>query len=1157
MMQEKRNEKDAARTPNGMYAGEALQHNTKKPAYDWSKEAPQDVVPQSGFVFSAENEPVKPAGPAPVRPARPAAAPRTPDLQDYLQDLGQQSVSVDELLGFIHTLETEMPDAAPFGTLSSSKEKELPQLRRLRDQAAIAAAAKKRLDARLAVPQTQAETKPAPVPDPAKPDAVPRPAPVKPEPVPPEETPAEKAPVPAPAAQAEATAEVPAEAAAEIEAAAAEEMPDDEAFAPAQGGQWKENFLTKLQQWFHEHSVQDADELDADEKEAEEPDAQTGEEAGGEGEEKVADASFRAWLMQMRDRFTQLSEEIDEKLEDAPQSEDEQAKAGSDAEEPDAEADEDADEEEAQPQENAFAAGMRQLRDKFRQMAAAIEEKLSADKAAPAQEPEEAGEEAEETAAEEDEEALPPENRFAAGLREFWSKYITLEAADEELTEEQAGDDTWQQIPETELDDADADSEEDEIELGRFGGWLGGLLDKLRRRAPEEQPAETAETEQAEQAGEEEKQPAAAEAAEAPAQPEAAAEDAPAEDADLEQSEQPEQAAAAETQQPEKKLVTWLHLVNDWFDEPVPEQPEQDNLPMEEYLNPEDAPRVQQELEKKCTALTLRTVLAGVLTAALLMLDLAGQQGSSLLTGVDPVAAPATWVCVNLLLLAICAALDLRGLVQGLRSLLPGRAATADGLTALAVAGAGLQLLTALLFQSSFDPMSHAVFAGVAAAMVFAGLLGKRMAAAADRDGFDTMTDGVEHATAYCLEEQELSETLCKGMGETQPNVLLSRPDALMRGFVAQSNAPHYCDRRATQLTRLLCVAALLAGVLALVRSGNAVTALTSLAGVLCMGVPAGMLLMRGVTTMRMQRAASRLGAVVPGWPAIEKLGKVNVVQVDASDLFPPACAYLVGIKTLRKERIDTAILYATSILVAGCNTLAGLFCEMIENHTDMLYPMNELETYPGLGYGAFCDDCRVLLGTRRMMEQEQIKLPPLEYEQKYSNNGSNHVLYLAVSGRLSAMFVFGYKGTKKVAQTLRVLRRANIRLMVTAQDPTLTAARIEKIYRMQSGFIKVLNGEESRQLKPAVGHRASQEGCMAHLGSFASLVGGLQAASGAEHAQHSAGMVQVVSAIVSAVLGLLLSLTGGMASIALTTVLLYQLAWLGLSLLVAASKKY
>lgn len=578
---------------------------------------------------------------------------------------------------------------------------------------------------------------------------------------------------------------------------------------------------------------------------------------------------------------------------------------------------------------------------------------------------------------------------------------------------------------------------------------------------------------------------------------------------------------------------------------------------VKEYTNPDEAPQVQELLQKRCGLLTLFTALSGILAVALLVIDVTGQVGSNLITGLDPIASPATWLCVNLILLVVCAALDGRNLLNGLQSLLPDRTPTTDGLTALSVCAAVLQLVLALVLPKEFDPAKNAVFAGVAALMVFMGLLGKRMAAAADRDGFEVMTSGVDHATAYRLEDRALAQILCDGMEENDPAVMLSRPDALMSDFMAQSAAPHYCDERSQLVMRMLGGAALIGALISLIRGGTAVGAASVLAGVLCMGVPLGMLMLRGVSSLLMQRASSQVGAVVPGWPAIEKLGEVDVIQVDASELFPPICAHLNGIKTFQKERIDSAILYATSVLIAGCNTLEGLFRGMIENHTEMLYPVKDLESRSGRGFVAWCDHCRVVLGTRELMQDEGIPLPALDYEKRYTKDGASHVLYLAVSGKLYAMFLFGYNGTKQVAHTLNTLRRENIRLLITAQDPTLTEKRIEDTYRLRPGFVKVLNTEEQQRLAPAVAYLPSQKGCMAHLGGFASMVGGLRAAAAAQDAQHSGCTIQFVSAVVSIVIGLLLSVTGGMASISLGAVLLYQLAWAALSIAIAATKKY
>jgi hypothetical protein len=89
------------------------------------------------------------------------------------------------------------------------------------------------------------------------------------------------------------------------------------------------------------------------------------------------------------------------------------------------------------------------------------------------------------------------------------------------------------------------------------------------------------------------------------------------------------------------------------------------------------------------------------------------------------------------------------------------------------------------------------------------------------------------------------------------------------------------------------------------------------------------------------------------------------------------------------------------------------------------------------------------------------------------------------------------------------------------------------------------------------VAYLPAAEGCMVHLEGFASMVGGLQAAAGADRAEHTACTIQTVGVTVSVVLGLLLSFTGGLVGIALPAVLLYQLAWSALSVAVTLMKKY
>ena len=72
------------------------------------------------------------------------------------------------------------------------------------------------------------------------------------------------------------------------------------------------------------------------------------------------------------------------------------------------------------------------------------------------------------------------------------------------------------------------------------------------------------------------------------------------------------------------------------------------------------------------------------------------------------------------------------------------------------------------------------------------------------------------------------------------------------------------------------------------------------------------------------------------------------------------------SIRIFKGGRIDRAILYAASVLNESHGTLKGLFRQIVEERTDILFPVKDLEQHHGLGFSAWCDNNRILIGTRR-----------------------------------------------------------------------------------------------------------------------------------------------------------------------------------------------
>ena len=559
-----------------------------------------------------------------------------------------------------------------------------------------------------------------------------------------------------------------------------------------------------------------------------------------------------------------------------------------------------------------------------------------------------------------------------------------------------------------------------------------------------------------------------------------------------------------------------------------------------------------EKLRQMGVSLTLRCVLSGLLALVLLYFSFTAGGLLPPVAGLDPVAAPAAFYGVNLLFLAAAMAVAYTVLRDGLAGLRG--APSAETMPALAAVAALVQAAVALLNAPSYASSGMTLLSGVAALGLCLALVGGRVMLAAVEAGHRLAASEPEQQGAVRIKDRDLVRSLARTMEEKDPWVLFSRPVSWSAGFVDQSFGPRASERRARKTSYILLGTAVLSGLVFLLFGAGINGAAAAAASVLCMGAPLSSTLVAAVAALRLQRTAAEAGAVVPGWAATEELGGIDTVQLDADDLFGPDSVNLEDIRIFKGGRIDRAILYTASLLNQGCNTLRGLFRQIIEDRTDILFPVKDLEVHRGQGFAAWCDNNRILLGTRAYLEQEGVPLPEPEYEAKHSQDGALQILYLAVSGNLHAMFVLRYVGGRNAARALAVLQRENIRLLVTCQDPSLTARHIAEAYRLPEGMVTVLEQEQWDALAAAPACTGA-ECCMMHRKGLASLTGGLAAAETAQAAETSATTVQLASVWLSVAIALLLTTAGSVGGLSVTAVLMYQLAWSALSIAVCAFK--
>ena len=583
--------------------------------------------------------------------------------------------------------------------------------------------------------------------------------------------------------------------------------------------------------------------------------------------------------------------------------------------------------------------------------------------------------------------------------------------------------------------------------------------------------------------------------------------------------------------------------------------PAEEPQPEAEAQEPETSETVGDKLRRMSAELTLRCVLGGILAVVLLHFGLVSEGLLAPVASLDPVIAPAAFYAANLLFLAAALAVGWPVLRDGLQGI-KGRP-SADTMPAIAACGALIQAAVALINAKSYQTSSWTLLSGVAALGLFLALLGSRVMLSAVKNGYELAAKSPEGLQgAFRVRDKDLIRVLARSLDQKDPWVLLSRPVQWDESLVEQSFGERASERRAHKTALILLGAGVLAGLTFLLFGGGINGMAAALTAMFCMGAPLSSTLVAGIASLRLQKTAAAAGAVVPGWAAIEELGGVDTVQVDADELFTPDSVNLEDIRIFKGGRIDRAILYAASILNYSCDTLRGLFRQIIEDRTDILYPVKDLEIHHGLGFAAWCDNNRVLIGNRLYMEREGVPLPEQEYEDQHSKNGSLQILYLAVSGSLHAMFVLHTVGGRNAARGLEVLQRENIRLLVTCEDPSLTARHITEAYHLPEGMITLLDQEQCDALTPAQPKEDSLC-CMLHDKGFASLIGGLRAAEKAQNAETAATTVQLVSVWFSVVIGVLLTYAGSIGTLSVAAVLMYQAAWSALSIAVCALKQH
>lgn len=427
----------------------------------------------------------------------------------------------------------------------------------------------------------------------------------------------------------------------------------------------------------------------------------------------------------------------------------------------------------------------------------------------------------------------------------------------------------------------------------------------------------------------------------------------------------------------------------------------------------------------------------------------------------QPTLAPALFVLLNALLLTAVIALLFPMLRDGVLALIHGKP-NADSVPAVTSAAVWIHTCLQFFRLSAVESGEATLLAAAGGMLLLLCGLGRQFKIGRIRHNFGAVSAaGEKIAAALVQDEHAAMEIGHCAVATGVPRIAFFRPAAFLDDFLANS---YMDDGYDLLLRRYLPIGVALAAVIGIaggIAAGNGWDGATAFAAALCAVLPAASLALN-LPLKRECRKLLQSGNMLCGFAAAERLGHLDGVALDVSDLYLQNSVALHGIRTFGDARIDEVIMDAASVAVRTDGPLAGLFLRIIEDKTQILQPVENLVFEQDMGFSGWVGGRRVLVGNRKLLENHGVYTPSGDYERKYKKNG-RELVYLSIAGELSAMFIISYVTDPEVTNALHRLQKAHISLLIRSCDPNVTEESLCAGFRLDDFYVDLLSASAGR----------------------------------------------------------------------------------------------
>lgn len=218
----------------------------------------------------------------------------------------------------------------------------------------------------------------------------------------------------------------------------------------------------------------------------------------------------------------------------------------------------------------------------------------------------------------------------------------------------------------------------------------------------------------------------------------------------------------------------------------------------------------------------------------------------------------------------------------------------------------------------------------------------------------------------------------------------------------------------------------------------------------------------------------NRLGAMISGKKAINRIDSANACVLHSTDFFPRGTVTLHSLQVLSDNSIDETLLDAAAITSHLNSPLAHIFADIAATDLSKELPEADSVKYENqLGITGWVKDRHLFIGNRTLLEAHGIKLPSLEVDKKIMRQGFFPV-YVASGQKACALLVIKYNVSERVAKELSKLCSIGVTILVNNCDSNISEQMLCDYFSLDPDCIRIMTDSGIHMYKTQVNYTKS-----------------------------------------------------------------------------------